>query len=364
MNDRKNIVANCMFIAVMIFSVTAYAQKPSRSKKMEQPAQQFLKPYGKVENPTTDFYQPLPAGIAQQSVTFMSEGTKVAGVLYTPKNGKQQNGKWPAVVVNGPASAVKEQASASYARRLAAKGFMVLIFDHRNWGESGGEPRQEHDPQQRVTDIKNAVTYLLSRNDVDSARIGSVGVCVGASYALVASVTDPRIKATATVAGVYGWARTNLEASGIDWLHTYLTTINEKLALQQKTGEVQYLQAVGPAGTKIPLASGSPEAFDYYGNPARSYSPHLENRYTWGSIAKMMSFEAFPFSKYMTTPLLVVHGTNDPWCKPEFAKEIYDNAKGPKEFVSIPNEKHTDFYQGQPIEPAADAVAAWFDKQL
>jgi hypothetical protein len=45
---------------------------------------------------------------------------------------------WPAVVLTGPFTGVKEQVTGSYAELLRARGFVTLAFDHRGFGESGG----------------------------------------------------------------------------------------------------------------------------------------------------------------------------------------------------------------------------------
>ena len=44
---------------------------------------------------------------------------------------------------------------------LAERGLAALAFDHRFFGESGGEPRQFENPAAKIEDIRNAVTALL-----------------------------------------------------------------------------------------------------------------------------------------------------------------------------------------------------------
>ncbi|ADX84537.1 hydrolase [Sulfolobus islandicus REY15A] len=47
-------------------------------------------------------------------------------------------------------SAVKEMYLDSFAEVFAKAGFVVLVYDNRNFGESEGEPRQEIDPWNRL----------------------------------------------------------------------------------------------------------------------------------------------------------------------------------------------------------------------
>lgn len=80
-----------------------------------------------------------------------------------------------------------------HAAYLHRAGYNVLLFDFRGRGESGGgavtlgakEPR----------DVRGAVSYVLSRPDVDPARVAVQGVSQGASSGILAMADDPRIAA-------------------------------------------------------------------------------------------------------------------------------------------------------------------------
>ena len=80
---------------------------------------------------------------------------------------------------------------------------MTLAFDHRNFGDSEGEPRQHEDSAGKLADLRDAVGYLSSRPEVDPDRIAVVGVCLGGGYAVRAGAFDPRVRAIAGVGGAY-----------------------------------------------------------------------------------------------------------------------------------------------------------------
>jgi fermentation-respiration switch protein FrsA (DUF1100 family) len=77
---------------------------------------------------------------------------------------------------------------------LAGLGYGVLSFDFRGYGQSGGE-RGNVLPDEQVSDIRNAVTWLAARPEIDPGRMGVIGSSLGGSIAIVASAQDERIKA-------------------------------------------------------------------------------------------------------------------------------------------------------------------------
>src|SRR5688500_20315476 len=100
-----------------------------------------------------------------ERVTFDSEGQPIVGTLFTPDG----DGPRAALVLDGPLTSVKEQATGNHARALAAHGFVTLAFDHRFFGESGGRPRQHESPAKEDEDPRTALGRLPHRRDVAAA---------------------------------------------------------------------------------------------------------------------------------------------------------------------------------------------------
>jgi fermentation-respiration switch protein FrsA (DUF1100 family) len=276
---------------------------------------------------------------------------RLAGELRVP----DVPGPRPAVALTGPFTGVKEQVVGTYAKLLAEAGFVTLAFDHRGFGESGGR-RQHEDSQGKLTDLRAAVSVLTARPEVDAARIGVVGVCLGGGYAVRAAATDYRVKAVAGIAGGYNSPVKTAQAMGIDAYRAALADFLDRYD--------EYLPAVAPDGGEA--AMGGSEPYAYYGT-ARSAAPHWRNEVTRGSLHSLMTFDALGAAELLAaTPLLIVHGKTDAYCSPELAREIYERKPGDdKEFLWLDADQHIDLYDVEPhVTRAARATAGFLHRSL
>src|SRR4030095_14314561 len=135
--------------------------------------------------------------VTRQEVTFKNRyGITLSGDLYLPKD--SANKTLASLAISGPFGAVKEQSSGLYANQMAERGFAALAFDPSYTGESGGEPRNVASPDINTEDFSAAVDYLGLQKSVDRNRIGIIGICGWAGFALNATAIDKRVKAVAT----------------------------------------------------------------------------------------------------------------------------------------------------------------------
>src|SRR5258708_34172415 len=91
-------------------------------------------------------------------------------------------------------SRVKEGSIMKYAEHFARGGFAVLAYDNINFGDSGGEPRQEVDPALQRRGYRDAITYVSSRADVDKTRIGIFGTSSSGGHVLEVAAHDRRVE--------------------------------------------------------------------------------------------------------------------------------------------------------------------------
>jgi uncharacterized protein len=287
--------------------------------------------------------------VKAERVSFGSEDTELAGEFRAAHDGGQ-----PGVVLTGPFTGVKEQVTGTYASMLAAAGFATLAFDHRGFGESGGRPWHE-DSQGKLADLRAAVGFVAGRAEVDPARIGIVGICLGGGYAVRAAAADPRVKAVAGIAGGYNSPVLMIQDMGAGQYRSALAAALDRYD--------EFIPAVAPDGGEA--AMGGQEPYAYYGT-ARSFSPHWRNQVTRGSLHSLMTFDALGAAELLaSTPLLVVHGRTDAYCSPELAQALYERTPGDKQILWLDAGQHTDLYDGEPhVARAVQATAGFLHRTL
>jgi uncharacterized protein len=290
-------------------------------------------------------------------IGFVSGGIELVGHLRLPRG---EGAPAPGIVLTGPFTGVKEQVTGGYAARLTELGFATLAFDHRNFGESGGVPRQHEDAGGKLDDLRDALSELAVHPGVDGDRLAVVGICLGGGYALRFAATDPRVAACAVIAGCFNDPDAFRTGMGPEGYRDTLRALSELATEERRTDEVAYLPAVAAAGE---AAMPGEEPFAYYGTD-RAASPHWQNRVTRRSIHSLLTFDAASWAARLSpTPLLVVHGERDDYCGAPAARHIAELAGGA--FVELATGRHVDLYDVEPfVSQASRAVSDFLTRQL
>lgn len=284
-----------------------------------------------------------------KQVAFDVDGTNVVGTLRIPDSARPL----PALAFAGPLTSVKEQVTDQYAIAMAHRGYMTLSFDHRHYGEAGGEPRQYEHPPRKVQDLRAGFGYLAHRAEVHPQRVGAVGICAGAGYVAAAVSRDKRPRSWATIAGFFH----DVDATRSSMGERYDAELARAVAAREHyeaTGEVQTIPAVGEGDVAMPL----PEAFEYYGTP-RGAVPNYRNEFAVMSREHTLPWDAQSHAPKIDMPLLMIHSENA--LAPDLARKFYAAHKGPKEEQWVESRGHVDFYDDPAlIGPACIALAYHF----
>lgn len=302
------------------------------------------------------------SGVVMEDVIFDSQGVNLKGHLFLPPNFEESK-KYPAAIVTGSWTSIKEQMPDEYASLLAKDGFITLTFDFTGFGESEGQPRQVEDYQLKISDIKAAVDFLSQHNQVDMENLTGLGVCASAGYMAHATAQDQRIKQLVLVAP---WlhnpeiARSiyDLRPGGTDGLLALAKAAKQTYA---KTGEMEYVLA---ASELDPLsAMYVPEnAFDYYLNPAKAAGKKYDNRFALSSWEPWLTFDGIRIASEISQPVFIVHSESG--AVPQGTKAFYDQLDTEKDIIWLNAFNQQQLYfEEEAVNTAMHEVVTYLQKR-
>lgn len=127
----------------------------------------------------------------REDLSFEVDGDACAAWFYPGQAGEAPA---PAIVMAHGLSGTRRDGLGPFAERFSAAGVSALLFDHRGFGDSGGEPDLFH-PARQLDDWRAAIAFARSLPAVDPDRIATFGSSMGGGNALAAAADDPRIAA-------------------------------------------------------------------------------------------------------------------------------------------------------------------------
>ncbi|WP_294597594.1 alpha/beta hydrolase [uncultured Rikenella sp.] len=302
--------------------------------------------------------------VKHSKVTFKNRyGIILAADLYEPK---EAEGRRPAIAVSGPFGAVKEQASGLYAQKMAERGFVTVAFDPSFTGESGGEPRYVASPDINTEDFSAAVDYLVTRSDVDPARIGIIGICGWGGFAVNAAAIDTRIRAT-VASTMYDISRCTangyFDAMDADARYGLRWQLNE-----QRTADVRAGSYALAGGVVDPLPEDAPQFvkdyYDYYKTPRGYHVRSLNSNDGWNRTSALSFLNApiLAYSGEIRSAVLLIHGEKAH--SRYFSEDAFKKLEGDnKELMIIPGANHVDLYDNLDVIPF-DKMEDFFRKNF
>lgn len=288
---------------------------------------------------------PKSPNVDHSKITFVNRyGITLAADMYVPKNA---SGKLPALAVSGPFGAVKEQCSGLYAQTMAERGFLAIAFDPSYTGESGGLPRYVASPDINTEDFCAAVDFLSNLENVDSEKIGIIGICGWGGMAINSAAIDTRIKAT-VASTMYDMSRVSaygyFDSTTPDQRYEARKALNAQRTADYKNGS--YARA---GGVVDPLPADAPqfvrEYYDYYKAPRGYHKRSLNSNGGWNrtSVLSFMNMPLLSFAGEIRSAVLVVHGEKAH--SRYFGEDAFKKLRGDnKELFIIKGANHTDLY--------------------
>ena len=294
----------------------------------------------------------LPDTVTRRAVDIWSEGTRLAGDLYAPRDLAADETR-PTIVMSHGWGGTKALL-ANVASRLAAEGYLVLAFDYRGWGESDGklvvqgdmpdrdadgivtvrarEIRNVVDPIDQTVDIQRAFDFIEGEPNVDTTRLGYWGSSYSGAHAIWVAAHEPR--AGCAVGQVAAADSRSLAA--VSWAGQDIAAHARLQAIRRARGDID------------PLPQGTDKA------------PNLNG---WAHLDKVLSYNPVDDAGRITIPLLVIDAGNEELFDRHIAGELAiqrAQANGaPAEYTVIPGITHYQVY-GDHFEEATQMAVDWF----
>ena len=303
-----------------------------------------------------------------EAVRIPANGFVLAGTLSKPTQAAPAGARLPAVVLVGGSGPTDRDSLVfgipvlgQIADVLADAGFVVLRYDKRGIGQSGGRA-ESAGLTDYAEDVRVAVKMLADRKDIDPKRIGVVGHSEGGAVALIAAAKDKRIAAVALLA-----------ANGVPGTDLILAQQQHALDRLKLSGEERQ--------AKVDLQKRIDEAV-LTGKGWEQLSPEVRRSVDNAEFQSILSYDPAKIIPDVRQPILIVQGELDTQVEPSNADRLEALARKRKnqaavDVARVPGVNHllvpattgeTDEYGSLPDKHLSaaviDALSAWLKKTL
>jgi uncharacterized protein len=302
-------------------------------------------------------------GSRRVAVEFESEGAAIRGFLYKAAKGDPP---FPLVVMTHGTSATIPMVADRYAEVFAEAGVSALLYDHRNLGISGGEPRQEINPWVQARGYRDAITFASTIEDHDPDRIGVWGDSYSAGQVFLVAACDSRVKVIVAQCPVFGATSPDVEPAR-ELFEAILDTF--------ESGDVS-----GVAGDKtgpIPVVSsdqmGAPsllqpiQAYRWFIDYGGRHGSGWQNLATRINPSNTAPYSPYLCAPYVTVPSLMMVAPADEMvhANPAVSREAFDLLTGEKDWYDLDGGHFGLLYHPSDLfDDASTVQAAYLTKHL
>ena len=262
---------------------------------------------------------------------FQSEGATLRGRLYGDPGGSN-----PIVVMAHGTSATITMAIDGHAAGMHAAGFDVLLFDHRNFGLSAGEPRQQINPWVQARGYRDAVRFL--REQSRDRKIVLWGDSYSGMVVLVAGALIDGIDAVIAQIPACGIALPDVRSGDPDAVLAQMRATFEHGDVsggpEQTMGPMPVVSADQQS---VPSLLVPIQAFRWFIEYGGRHGTRWENRASRVIPDTPVPFHAWHTAPYLSMPVLMMVGRDDEMvhCAPDVQLAVYDRIPGAKAFQEV-----------------------------
>src|SRR6266436_2628395 len=120
-----------------------------------------------------------------------ASGDAIEAWVYMPAG----NGPHPAIVMAHGIGGIKAGGLTPFAERFRDEGFVAIAFDYRNFGGSGGQPREVLSVPRQRADYSTVIGWALEQTYIDPRQIIAWGTSFAGMHIVELAVSDTRLAA-------------------------------------------------------------------------------------------------------------------------------------------------------------------------
>ncbi len=270
--------------------------------------------------------------MGRHDIVFRSEDADLSGWFYEPA----QPPPWPVVIMTNGFTATRHMATDRYAEVFVRAGLAVLLFDHRGFGDSGGEPRRQINAWIQARGYRDAITFAIGGGRVNPKRIALWGDSFASAVVVAVAAVDDRIRAVVAQVPAMGRTPPPEDPDG-----TLFRTAKETLL----SGDVEASgdDLVGPMlvvsddQIRRPAALEPLTAYRWFIEYGGRFQSAWVNDVTRANPRTPVPWHAGVFAPHVTVPVLFVASEHDemPGADPAVARAAFDKLAGPKEWMAV-----------------------------
>ncbi|MBN1114260.1 MAG: alpha/beta hydrolase [Oligoflexia bacterium] len=208
-------------------------------------------------------------------------------------------------------------------------------------------------PQKQAVDIRNAVTYIQSLENVDPENVSLWGSSFGGANAVYVAVTDSRVKSIAVQLTF---------ASGERMIKGKMND-DEKAKIDGTLQKARTREVV--SNKKLSLKPDQiltdEDSKSFYAKMSEIY-PQMQVKIPITTLGHILELKPEEVISGVRQPVLIIAAENDIVCPASESEILFEKANNPKEFVLLKNARHFDTYTGENFNISAQRAVEWFRK--
>ena len=245
-----------------------------------------------------------------------------------------------------------------YAKRFAAAGYAVVVFDYRYWGGSTGRPREMVSLKHQLHDWRVMIEHVAARKSIDASRIVLWGTALSAGYVLNLAAEMPHIQAVIA------------QVPFTDGAETAKLYPLQQLPKALKLSSQDYMGAkVGLEPKRLPVVSEGQFSFLTGADSYQGYQSIVHPDYYWSgeiparALLQLIRYRPISVVSQIRCPVLFIAAKYDSLLPIESSRECATQIAPHVQYHEW-EMQHFDIYHNEYLEKAIQTQIAFLNQYI